>query len=248
MTTQTLLPGLLDIEAVHNVRHMGYCRTGSGGTFCSDVLRAATLGGLTDRGIVALRDVGVTTVVDLRSSRELEMRPTPAMHAHGIHTIHAPVVEYDSSPLSHENFQGYAVRYRELLDLGRGAYGVLFTTIAEVEGAVLFHCSAGKDRTGIAAALLLELAGVSDEEIIEDYARSAPLLDPLFEMWKPRFEEEGVPLETARRLMASDPEDMALTLDYVRERWGSAEGYMLDIGVLPATIARLRERLSPPVD
>ena len=237
-------PGLLDIEVVHNIRTMSQCRVTEGGMFCSDLVRSATLGSLTERGIQQLREQGITTVVDLRSSQELEIRPTPDLSAAGIRVVHAPVVEYDASPLEPRNFQGYAVRYRELLDLGRDAYRTFFETAATAEGRVLFHCSAGKDRTGIAAALLLSLAGVSDDEIIEDYARSAELLEPLWDTWKPRFDEEGIDEDLARRMMGSERQDMADTLAYIRSRWGSAEGYLIDIGVDDETRRTLVTRLT----
>lgn len=244
MTTDTLHPGVINIDGVHNVRHMGHCRAAGGQTFCSDILRSASLGGLTDEGCAALFAHGMRTVVDLRSARELATKPTRDLACHGITTVHAPVVQYDGSPLNMANFRGHAARYRELLDLGRDAYRILFETIALSEGGVLFHCSAGKDRTGVAAALLLKSIGVSDEEVVADYACSYDLLAQVREEWRPRFDEEGITPEDASRLMASDAADMAETLDCIVERWGSAEGYLLDIGVAPATVTRLKARLA----
>lgn len=243
MVTEALHPGLVAIDRVHNVRHMGNCRTADGHNFCSDILRSASLSGLSDDGCIALADLGVRTVVDLRSDLELDRTPTRDLAGHGINVVHAPVVQYDGSPLNMENFRGYAARYRELLDLGREAHKTLFETIAHSEGGVLFHCSAGKDRTGVAAALLLLLAGVSDEQIIDDYAHSFELLAPVREEWRPRFEAEGVSAEDARRLMESNASDIAETLTYIRERWGSAEDYMLDLGMDEDTIAALKQRL-----
>lgn len=241
---ETAEQGLVDVEVVHNLRSMGHCRTVGGRMFCGDLYRSATLGGLTEAGLAQLAALQVTTIVDLRSSRELETRPTRDVSRAGINVVHAPVVEYDGSPLSAADFKGHAVRYRELLDLGQAAYRLLFETIAESEGAVLFHCSAGKDRTGVAAALLLSLAGVEDDEIVADYASSASLLEPLFEAWRPRFEEDGIPDELARRLMGSEPADMSATLLHIRESWGGAAGYMSLTGMAPAQIAKLRARLT----
>lgn len=245
MMLETIRQGVVDVEVVHNIRSMGHCRTAGGGAFCDDLYRSATLAGLTEAGVQQLGSLGIRTIVDLRSSNELEIRPTRDVSSAGIRILHAPVVEYDSSPLAPADFKGYAVRYRELLSLGQGAYRMLFETIAENEGGLLFHCSAGKDRTGLAAALLLSLAGVDDDEIIEDYAASAGLLEPLFEVWRPRFEEEGISPELARRLMGSDPADMAATLLHIRETWGDAEGYMSSTGMASSSIGVLKARLSP---
>jgi protein-tyrosine phosphatase len=235
---------LLDVQVVHNIRHMGHLSTRSGQRVASDIVRSATLSGLVDAGARTLVEAGITTIVDLRSSTELEVRPTMDLTAYEMRTVHASVAEYDASPLEIREFKGYAHRYRELLELGRGGFRRLFETIAASESGVLFHCSAGKDRTGLAAALLLELAGVADDDIVEDYALSGGLLEPLFDTWLPRFREEGVSLEEARRLMASDPDDMALTVEYVRTTWGSAEDYMTDIGMQKSRVEALRRRLA----
>jgi protein-tyrosine phosphatase len=236
--------GLVDVEVVYNIRNMGHCRIVNGQSFCSEIYRSATLGGLTEAGVLQLAELGITTIVDLRSSNELEIRPTRDVSAANIRTIHAPVVEYDGSPTSPEDFQGYAHRYRELLVLGMSSYRLLFETVAANDGGVLFHCAAGKDRTGVAAALLLLFAGVADEEIIEDYSRSSGLLEPLFEQWRPRFTEDGVSEGVARRLMGSHPDDMSATLEHIRQQWGGAEGYMSAIGMSPEALALLRSRLT----
>jgi protein-tyrosine phosphatase len=240
---ETTPRGLVDVEVVHNIRSMSHCQIEDGGSFCDDLYRSATLGALTERGVGQLAELGIKTIVDLRSSGELKLRPTRDLSMAAITIVHAPVVEYDGSPVSARAFLGFAHRYRELLVLGGNAYRRLFETIADSDGALLFHCSAGKDRTGVAAALLLLLAGVSDDEIIEDYAWSAALLEPLMELWRPRFEEDGISEEQARRLMGSEPEDMAATLLHIRETWGGAEGYMSSIGMDPSSIGRLRSRL-----
>ena len=108
---------------------------------------------------------------------------------------------------------------------------------------VLFHCAAGKDRTGVAAALLLDLAGVPDEHIIEDYALSTTELEPMVEERMDRFEEYGISIETGRMMMAAPPRDMELTLEFIRGRWGSAAGYMGTLGLSPTTIDAVRARM-----
>lgn len=242
-----VLPRAIPLAIAHNVRHMGGYRTRHGRRTGQRLIRSAGLSRLTDAGIQTLVETRVSAVVDLRSSQELANMPSPRFDVHGIRHIHAPVFEHDASPegLSHElpEFPGYAVVYRSFLQTGRAAYRRLFETIAEAEGAVLFHCAAGKDRTGVAAALLLDLADVDDALIIADYAESWRNLAPMFEEWRPRMQERGMSEERARRLMASEPEDMEATLKHIRETWGGAEGYLADLGLDSATIERVRERV-----
>lgn len=234
----------LRLEIAYNVRHLGGYATVDGGQTNDEIIRSASLHRLTDSAFAELTDRRVRTIVDFRSEAERERDVTPDVARFGIRKVLAPVWDKDASPPGMANeFPGYAAVYPLFLEAGTFAYRTLFETIADAEGAVLFHCAAGKDRTGIAAALLLEVAGVPDDQILEDYSRSAALLRPVLEEWLPRMNERGITEEHAMRLMASDSPDMASTLQVVRERWGSAEGYLREAGVTDDVIVAVRARI-----
>ncbi len=237
----------IHLEIAHNVRHLGGHPTANGReTLALDIIRSGGLHELTEAGQAALAALGVRVVVDFRSSVEQEASPTPDLSAHGITIVDAPVFQTDYSPgaLSRrERFPGYAAIYQQFLTDGGSAYLTLFETMAMASGAVLFHCSVGKDRTGVAAALLLELAGVPDEHIIADYALSTEELEPVVEERLERFEEYGISIEEGRMMMTARPHDMELTLDFIRTRWGSAAGYLGALGLAPGTIEAIRSRM-----
>ncbi|GAB4320647.1 MAG: hypothetical protein Kow0010_00560 [Dehalococcoidia bacterium] len=234
---------VISLKVSYNLRHIGGYRTRSGGVTTANILRAGSLHLLQDDGIAGLRALGVRVVVDLRSAEERERDRTPDLREAGIETIHAPVFERDASPVGlQQDFPGYATVYRQFLETGRHAYRTLFETLADTDGGFLFHCAAGKDRTGVAAALLLEVAGVPDEMIIADYAASESLLHARIDDWQPRMRERGIDDTLAQKLLASPPEDIVDTLSYVRERWGSAAGYLYDLGIAPTIIDRVRRR------
>jgi protein-tyrosine phosphatase len=234
----------LSLEIAYNVRHIGGYATSSGATTSDALVRAAGLHRLTDSGLGRLADHGIRTVVDLRSQMERERDITPDVGRFGMVRVNAPVFEQDASPVGLAGeFPGFAIAYERMLLTGRAAYRELFETIATSDGGLVFHCTAGKDRTGVAAALLLSLVGVADETIVEDFALSETLLAPVLKEWMPRMAERGITEEQGRALMASRPEDMVSTLRHVRERFGSAEDYLSDIGVAPAAIAGVRARL-----
>lgn len=242
--TSTISTRELRLEVAHNVRHIGGYH-GERGTTRDDIVRSAGLHRLTERGLAALVDAGITTIIDLRSSAERVEHSTPDTTAYGIRHIHNPIWETDASPAGlGDGFKGYAPVYRSMLESGAGPYRTLFETIASSTDGVLFHCAAGKDRTGVAAALLLKLAGVPDGDVIEDYAVSETLLAPMFAEFAPRMAERGVDQAKARALMASSPEAMAETLTHLRERYGDAEGYMRETGMSPAAINELKARLA----
>jgi protein-tyrosine phosphatase len=130
-----------------------------------------------------------------------------------------------------------------MLEMGRNAYRRLFETVADTDGKVVFHCAAGKDRTGVAAALMLGLAGVERETIVEDYSHSYRLLEPVFNEWLPKMAERGIDEARARRLMASEPEDMRRTLEHIDSLYGGPAAYLESIGVSAGTLSAVKSRL-----
>ena len=235
----------LRLEIAHNVRHLGGYSTNNGRATHDDIIRSASLHRLTDTGMRHLAEAGVTTIIDLRSDMELERDVTPDSDPYGIRRVHAPVFQHDASPvgLESETFPGYAVIYERFLDVGRNAYRTLFETAAEADGRILFHCAAGKDRTGVAAALLLDLAGVDEATIIEDYTLTETLLAPMVAEWLPQMRERGVDPEKGRAMMAAPAEAMVSTLAHLRSRYGNAEGYAREIGVSETVVSAVRSRM-----
>lgn len=234
----------LRLEVAHNVRHLGGYGTRDGRVTTGVAVRSASLHRLTSRGLEGLRELGVSTIVDLRSDVERAREVTPDTRRFGIEVVHAPVFQQDASPVGLAGeFPGFAVVYAMFLEVGRPAYRVLFETLAEAEGRVLFHCAAGKDRTGVGAALLLELAGVDDAAIIEDYVMTERLLAPLKDQWLPQMRERGFDETKAAALLAAPRRDMEETLRHLRERFGDAEGYARAIGVSDRVVSAVRARL-----
>ena len=232
------------LGGVPNARHIGGYRAAGGRLTSGRIIRSAGLHHLTAETTAALVHAGVTTVLDLRSGKERDEFRTPDLAPHGIHHVFAPVFESDGSPVGlAAEFRGYQPVYRNFLETGRAAYRTLADTLGETDGGFLYHCAVGKDRTGVATALLLDLVGVPDEEILDDYSHSARLLAPMLPRWKEGMKERGLDPARAEEMMASHPEDMAALLAHLRDRWGDAEGHFLDIGVALATLTRVRERL-----
>ena len=208
------------------------------------VVRSAGLHRLTPNGIGALSDYGIDAIVDLRSTVERERDVTPDPTSAGIRHVFAPVFEQDQSPVGMEGeFPGYAVVYERMLETGQAAYRTLFEVIAETDGRVLFHCSAGKDRTGVAAALMLGLVGVDAGTIAEDYSHSFRLLEPLLGEWLPKMAERGIDADRGRQLMASNAEDMLSTLSHIDRLYGGPAGYLESIGLSTSTMSTVKAKL-----
>ena len=134
--------------------------------------------------------------------------------------------------------QGYIVTLR----LSKQNIARVMSAIAAAPpGGVVIHCHAGKERTGVVAALLLALAGVPDEVIADDYVASDPALASLYEEWAAR---EKDPEKRSRLLrgFASEPAHMLLPLEDLRSQ-GGVEVYLRDAGLRDEELRALRERL-----
>ncbi|KAI0321984.1 protein-tyrosine phosphatase-like protein [Amylostereum chailletii] len=201
--------------------------------------RSAEISAITVEGRKQLLDLGVTTVYDLRSDAEMVKYDTPPPDIPGIQVLHTPVFKnQDYSPETMlQRFQLYASGktesfmklYSEILDAGGSAYGTILRHVRDKpDEGFLFHCTAGKDRTGVIAAILLLLSGVDHEHIATDYALTRVGREPLRHTILKRIEDVGafqsMP-EAALNLLSSRHEVMIAFLKVVEERYGGAENY-----------------------
>ena len=234
----------ISLQVAYNVRHLGGYATRDNHTTSAQFIRSGALNRLTGAGIDRLREIGVRSVVDFRSAPEQMEEPTPDFSSLGIRVISAPVYPDDGAV---SRFVGEwtttAVAYERILASGVFAFRTLFETIADRDGAVLFHCTAGKDRTGVAAALILDLAGVDRHQIEADYSRSAELLKSEFARWEVELKGRGLGDDQIAEMLSANAGDIATALDYVATRWGSAEGYLAEAGLSETARSAVRARI-----
>jgi protein-tyrosine phosphatase len=196
---------------------------------------------------------GVKTVIDLRAASELKGAPGPPFSdfqssspvssaaENSIPVLHLPLVDDETASVLNAA-PAMPDRYRLMLDRRPAAIGAIFNAIAEADGPVLFHCFAGKDRTGLVAAMLLSLAGVDEEAIGADYAETDAQLATRYAEWLAKAKPER--LEAMRDELRCPPEWMLSTLDYVERAWGGVEAYLEAAGVAQANIDRLAAKLT----
>jgi protein-tyrosine phosphatase len=210
------------------------------------VFRSDRLTGLTDEDRALLESLGIRRVFDLRSDLELaEHGAGDFSSAAGRHR-HVPLVSISlslSDPRIDWSKVDLGTRYLEMMVEGRDVIREIFAHLADTNDATLFHCTGGKDRTGVVAALLLRALGVDDETIVEDYAVSEKYLASFVEASRSLMEREGFDPQVVLYLCGSPAERMVKMLADLDARWGSVEGYLDWAGVDEATVASLRERL-----
>jgi protein-tyrosine phosphatase len=230
-------------DACLNVRDLGGLAAADGRRVRRGALiRSDQLCRLNDRGRGALVAHGVRTVIDLRTPAEAAKDPDPPWHEHG--------VDYALIPQQDEQLwrELVGVAWTRAFDaavLDRRAEQIVAMALAVARaapGGVLIHCLAGKDRTGIAVALLLAIAGVSDADIAADYTLSVGNLAAELSaaLAAAPDDEERARLE---RSYDAREETMLATLAHLRARHGGAEAYLLRAGLSGDDIRRIRARL-----
>jgi protein-tyrosine phosphatase len=233
-----------------NVRDLGGLPTGAGGsTRFGSVIRADSVGLLSSDGWQALLETGVTRIVDLRGQPEIDEDPPRVVD---VEVVHVPVLDHFDEEMWEEiralseaapsHAAATELVYLRFLEHCRPSLVEALTAVVTAPGPVVFHCYAGKDRTGIVAALLLRLATVPVDVIADDYAISAMRLEPRHRRWLAEAQDEA---ERARieRISATPGEAMRAVLGALDERYGGVDRYLLDGGLEPDVLETARSRL-----
>ena len=174
----------------------------------------------------------VVSRIDLRSEQEAEAKPSAFARDDDFIFFHYPIVEGMLPPKS---FEDVPVSYMEIAHAD--CMGAVFKTIANAKGGVLFHCTAGKDRTGVVSAILLALAGVSDEDIVYDYAISREFNKQRLEA----FLKEHPEID--REIVLANEKSMISFLKMMRAKYDSLEQYLMNIGIEEMDIKQLKNKL-----
>jgi protein-tyrosine phosphatase len=132
-------------------------------------------------------------------------------------------------------------RYLDMLDEGATAIARAIDLIVRHPGSTVFHCMAGKDRTGLVAAIVHELLGVSAEDIVDDYELSAEAMPALHEMFVATHPEQAAMITSQPSVLAAAPRSALVgALDEVRNDHGSIERYLVTAGLSSSVFAALR--------
>jgi len=253
----------IDLEGAVNVRDLGGLPTADGGsTVPNRLLRSENLQELSPADIAKLvEDIGVTTVVDLRTTGEREIEgPAPLDAVPGVRHVHHPVLlELGSAArgsvaeaLLVTKMEDDRARYPD--DITCGHYlGYLeerpeevtgaLRSIATAEGAAIVHCAAGKDRTGVVVALALTAADVRPEAIVADYMATADRIDAIIErLSRSKTYAEDVTSRPVRAHLPR-PETMRAFLEQLDVRFGGLPRWLAAHGFADDELSRLRAKL-----
>ena len=170
--TQISVSEPVKMDGPHNFRDLGGYPAKDGTTRKGWIFRSDGLGTLSDADRNWMMEHGITCVLDLRSEREMEHTPDKLNESFEYHAI--PMSDrMNSSENGTDLPDRLSDLYIQILDCYQDKFRKIAETLVNRKGKpAVFHCAVGKDRTGVTAMLLLELAGVPEEVILQDYTVS----------------------------------------------------------------------------
>ena len=251
----------IELDGAVNARDLGGLPTQDGGRIATrTLLRSDNLQDLSQADVAKLvDDIGLTTVIDLRSSLETDSEgPSPLDAVPGVQHLHLSVLPEvgkrtdvvaealllkrarDQARYPDDAMCGHYLGYLE--DRPEAVAGAV-RAIADARGAALVHCAAGKDRTGVVIALALTAVGVPAEEVVADYAATDERIEAILRRLISSATYESDLKDSQIDRHRPRPETMKAFLEQVQARYGGVTQWLADHGFGPEDQGRLRARL-----
>lgn len=239
---------IVPMEALFNVRDLGGYKTEDGKHVrWGQVYRSGTLGSPSAADIERMAGLGIRLICDLRSIKETDIDPDHRFD----NTL------YHHLPMNADQNMGRQLRTmllnrrkigtmlqeiytRNILAHNAPAIAQTLRMLAQPENhPMLMHCTAGKDRTGIAAAILLRVLGVPEDTVIADYTLTNHYFQQIFTITRDnlhRLSTFGLKLDDVQPLLVANAETLRFTLNYLKAYYGSVEGYLEQVAGLESSV------------
>lgn len=259
--------GRIELEGLPNTRDIGGIPAADGRYVKhARLIRSGALERATERDLrVLFDDYGVRTVIDLRTEEERREKPGPEDGLQGVRFENAPLLNTATFGVTREGGLRDMLKTlktvqddpaRIMMDVytsmmvdekSREGFAAFFDDVlAAGEGAVLWHCTIGKDRAGLATALLLHVLGAPREVILKDYEATNRYVGSLTEDVSEqlaKYHLAGALGKSIHLINAADPRYLQAAFDAVERQYGGLDAYVRDeLGVADGKRAELRER------
>ncbi|KAB8257428.1 protein-tyrosine phosphatase-like protein [Aspergillus pseudonomiae] len=220
VTAITSQPPFITIPGLFNIRNLRSDNLRAGYAY-----RSGALSRLSDEGKTALRDVGITTIFDLRRPDERTKSPTPVIE--GVEAVWERYAREPGPPNpldfkeEDQGVSGFINMFVSIMEITTPIYRKVFLHIRDrPQEPFLFHCTAGKDRTGVLAALILLLADTPSDAIVHDFALSRVGIEPARKMLIAAFPTISGTVTPECRVAAADT---------VEQSFGGVKGYLTGV-------------------
>ncbi|WP_376701231.1 tyrosine-protein phosphatase [Listeria booriae] len=245
----------IPLEGCFNFRDLGgYVNTAGKTVKWGKLYRSSLLTNITEKDKDTLEKLGVSWICDLRSTSEIAAKPTPAL-AH-IKNRHIPIgtAKNESTesqkidiPDDHRVYEPLMGESYRVFVQSKDGFREIFNDIIEKEEVpFLFHCTAGKDRTGVLGALLLKLLDVPENTILADYELTNQYADNILGEMQGLVNafsnsERKIDLENFRPMAEARPAYLEIAFDEMQKEYGSVDAYLeKGIGITPSEKAKFQ--------
>ncbi len=239
---------LIPLDGAYNFRDLGgYAGKDGQSTRWGRLFRSDTLHELTVADVATLRSLGLTTVIDLRTERELARTGRGPLEPEPIAYRHLSVVregEAGGETMAAPAGDDLSERYLWYLEVGRQPLVEALGLLGEPGSCPLvFHCAAGKDRTGVLAALVLDILGVDPGVIVADYVITAGRMLLIMERYRadPAFASRLTMVPASR--FGVEAATMERFLHLLHGRFGGAWEWAVASGVSPHSLRQMEDLL-----
>ena len=249
MNTETQTSSTLILKSQPNFRDFGGIITSNGKKIIPGLIfRSGDLHSLSEEDIAKLEEIQLASIIDFRSEREREWRPDKIIRTvRSICYITIPdaVRDLATEYLEQKNIAGLESllisEYRKMVNAHHEKYAEFLKILATTDDLPLvFHCAAGKDRTGLAAIFLLTALGVNKNIILDDYYATNRYNEGYTEKMIGKIKEMGLNGDLMRPMLEVRPEYLDAAMDEIDTQFGGIERYVRD--TLKADVERLQLR------
>jgi protein-tyrosine phosphatase len=236
---------------VFNFRDLGGYKAQGGRTIAwRRLFRSSELRHKTSHDIIQLKeDISLHSILDLRSYKQLEPFEVSKLNEVGAKYFNIPIVDRskDNERIDLQKFSNmgevYSYRIMNHEGFGRRVVEALEIIAESDTHPLVFHCTAGKDHSGMLTAIILGILGVKDEDIIKDYALTGLYMNELINFWNTDIKMSEPLKKLPNYFFEASPDSMALFLSTLGRGYGSARGYINAHGADVSLIHRLENAL-----
>lgn len=222
------------LETTLNTRDLGIYHSATTGSDLRQwrILRSDIQNYPSEQDFVLLNSNNICTIIDMRSEKEVQRKPSGFCDKAGFTYYNVPIDEGSGIPESVDAVSASYMMIAESKNISQ-----VFKTIAAAPDGVMFNCTAGKDRTGVVSAVLLGLCGVSEKCIIYDYMLTKTCNRERFELIHQNFPEIDM------NIVIPQERYMVEFIEMLKEKYGSYRGYLSTIGLTDSEIERIKRKL-----
>ena len=234
----------VDLEGCYNFRDLGGYAGLDGRRLRRGLLyRSDALHHLTSGDVARLRDeLGLRLIIDVRSAHEVTTERRSPLETHPVAYAHLPL--FGNQTMREEDApDDLGDLYYMMMRYAREPIASVVEYIASAADPLVFHCAAGKDRTGVISALLLSLLGVSEADVVEDYVSTSRNLEQIVERLRASESYSAIFTELPPETLHAEARTMESLLERIAWEFGSMRGYAEWSGIGEDTLAQLGTRL-----